>query len=148
MHDWLITDNLTTWSVTYWASDIWLIFHHQMFWFSLTHNIISLYLGIIADLNFHSPAGSGVTFGGHVCSRQRDSRYAHPWPLSHCLHMKIKQHHADHLSLQHTSCTSAELNATTLPQTHRLDAFNILARVSYTLLKWPNAYMVLWNRPW
>lgn len=40
---------------------------------------------------------------------------------SHCLHRKIKQHHVDPLSFQHTSCARAELNSTTvcsLPQTH------------------------------
>ncbi len=65
-----------------WSLDSFI--HHQeiskrifMFlWLDLT--------GVIADLNFPFPAGSGVTFGGHVCSHQRDSRYAHPGsqPLS------------------------------------------------------------------
>lgn len=48
--------------------------------FSTTLHIWLDLTGVIADLNFPFPAGSGVTFRGHVYSRQRDSRYAHPGP--------------------------------------------------------------------
>lgn len=108
----------------HWSSSV--SFSSMMFWCSLSPNIISLGSGVIADLNFPFQAGCGVTFGGHVCSRQRDSRYAHPGPLGHCLHRKIK-HHADRLSLQHTSCTRAELDAHS--------PLSMLGRVSYSIFQ-------------
>jgi len=62
---------------------------------------------------------------------------------SHCLHRKIKQHHVDPLSFQHTSCARAELNPTTVcslpPNTHASAGDQHTTATS--ILKCPNAYI-------